>query len=98
MRLSDGRYRIAVPGTIFDEVSIQIFPEPPRSSYSGLHLLEITGGSASPQLSLRGVIKTDQRTGGLAKSSIGMRGVLHGDSVFVVQGEQVVGKLWDDVK
>jgi hypothetical protein len=98
VRLSDGRYRIAVPGTILAEVNIQIFPEPPRSSYSGLHLLEITGQSASPQLNLRGVIKTDERTGGLAKSSIGMRGILHGDSVFVVQGEQVVGRRWDELK
>ena len=99
VRTADGRHRIALPGTVFAAANIQIFPEPPRSSYSGLHLLEVTN-DASPRLNLKGIIKTDERDGtnGVATSSFGMRGVLHEDSVFVVQAGQIVGKLLEEVK
>jgi Beta propeller domain len=90
LRLANGNYRVGVPGTIYT-----------ASPYSGVHLLEVTGASsAAPQLNLHGIIKTSE-VGGTTpfpKPSSGMRSILHAESVFVVQGDSIVGTLWDDIR
>jgi hypothetical protein len=93
------RYRIALPIDVFDTPN-PARPERPLWSYSGSHLLEIQGiGSATPQLTFKGVMKTAEPGNGgpLPPFVVPNRAVLHDDSVFVISGERLIGTLWDTV-
>jgi hypothetical protein len=87
-------YRIALPINVFDTPHANGF----RWTYSGIHLLEIDDVSgATPQLRLAGVIKTDEpgSSNSYPSHTAPNRTVLHDESVFVVNGDTLIGSLWD---
>ena len=96
---ANDRVRIGLPIDVFAT---------PRSepglfdwTYSGSHLLEITGlGTDTPQLSFKGVIKTAEPGGApfpFPPYTVPRRAVMHDDAVFVVAGEALTGTLWNNV-
>jgi len=91
-----GSYRLALPINVFDTPINSTY----RWQYSGVHLLQIDGlGTTAPQLRLAGVIKTAEPSSTTAYPpfSIPNRTVLHDDSVFVVNGNRLIGSLWDQL-
>jgi hypothetical protein len=86
-------YRIALPINVFDTPHDTGY----RWTYSGIHLLEIddvTG--ATPHLSLAGVIRTDEPASSKPYPGYAVpnRAVLHEQSVFVVNGDTLIGSVW----
>ena len=67
----------------------------------GLALLEVDGiGDSTPQLTLKGVIKTAEPGAEpfpVPPYVVPRRTVMHDDAVFVVDGETLIGKQWDGV-
>lgn len=89
-------YRIALPINVFDTPAGSLY----HWQYSGTHLLQIDGiGSDSPQLSFAGVIKTDEpdSSHNYPRMDVPNRSVLHDDSVFVVNGNALIGSLWNQL-
>jgi hypothetical protein len=87
-------YRIALPINVFDTPYNNGF----KWTYSGIHLLEIADvTSATPRLSLAGVIETDEPDSAKPYPGLAVpnRTVLHDESVFVVNGDTLIGSLWD---
>lgn len=85
-------YRIALPINVFDTPGVNGF----RWTYSGVHLLEIDDvGGATPHVSLAHVIKTAEPDSANAypRYSVPNRTVLHDRSVFVVNGDTLIGWL-----
>lgn len=86
-------YRIALPINVFDTA----YDNGYKWTYSGIHLLEIDDvTSATPRLSLVGVIKTDEPASAKPYPGYAVpnRAVLHDESVFVVNGDTLTGSLW----
>jgi hypothetical protein len=94
---ADGsRYRVALPVSVYDAPD-PLSPGRFQWSYSGEHLLEISGiGSAAPRLDFHGVLRT-ATAGGNPGYSPFVRGILHDDSVFVVDGAKIFSSLWGNV-
>ncbi len=96
---ADGRVRIGLPIDVFDTPRAE--PGSFGWSYSGSHLLEIDGfASNTPQLTFKGVIKTEEPGGAsfpLPAYTVPRRAVMHDDAVFVVDGASLTGTLWNDV-
>jgi hypothetical protein len=91
--------RLALPIDVFDTPR----PADPNTfawTYSGLHLLEVSGAATtSPQLHFQGVLLTDEPGPSKTFPSFGRpeRGVLHGDSVFAVSGDRFLSSRWQDL-
>jgi hypothetical protein len=91
-------FRIAVPIRVFDVDPLDATRT--KWSYSGLHLLEIGPGPADAfELRFQGVIKTEEASPARPNPGyvVPERGVLHGESVFVVHGDQILSSLWQNV-
>jgi hypothetical protein len=96
----NGAMRIALPIDVFD------VPHPNDSGffqwrYSGMHLFEVTQppqGDAS--LRFHGVVKSGERSGpgDAPPYADPQRTILHGPSVFVVHGEDLISEFWGDVR
>jgi hypothetical protein len=95
-----GRLRFALPIDVFATPRLDM-PELFAWSYSGSHLLEIDGiGSSTPQLTLKGVIKTAEPGAepfAAPPYVVPRRTVMHDDAVFVVDGATLIGRQWDGV-
>jgi hypothetical protein len=95
------RVRIALP--------IDVFAKPRQDIvnafdwvYSGSHLFEIQGlKGGTPQLEFKGVIKTAESNGTdpfpVPAYVVPKRAVLHDDAVFVVNGANFIGSLWNNL-
>jgi hypothetical protein len=85
------RVRIALPIDVFDS----------SWQYSGSHLLEVGGlGSANPQLTFKGVVRTAEPSGApnsFPPHTVPRRAVMHDDAVFVVDGASLTGAQWDGI-
>ena len=93
-----GRYRLALPINVFDTPN----PGDPSRflwSYSGWHLLEVTGiGSDAAHLDFHGVIKTAVAGNASYPPYVTPnRSVMHDDSVFVIHGDSIASSLWRSV-
>ena len=96
---TDTHLRLAVPMHVYDTAHPTL-PNRFNWTYSGLHLLEVTGsGTESPQLHFQGVIKTEEPGNATPGPSFALpnRGILHGESVFAIHGERVLSSLWQDL-
>jgi hypothetical protein len=95
---TEPRYRVALPIQVFDVDAAH--PTQNKWTYSGLHLLEVAPGAAdAPELRFKGVIKTEEASDAKPYPTYVLpeRGVLHGESVFLVHGEQVLSSMWETV-
>jgi len=95
----DKRHRIALPIDVFAT------PHPIQTNrflwtYSGVHLLEVDAGVATPTLRYQGVIKTEESSdpSSYPRYAFPRRNVLHGDSVFGVHGDGFIASKWDAVR
>lgn len=95
----DDAYRMALPIDVFETAN-------PNSqgvfdwTYTGLHVLEVQNASTgSPRLNYQGVIRTNEPSTGATYPPYitPQRGVLHGDSVFAISGDEVIGRAWQDL-
>jgi len=89
-------FRVALPINVFDTPAGAAY----HWQYSGTHLLQVDGiGTATPQLSFAGVIKTDEpdSSHNYPRLEVPNRSVLHDDSVFVVSGNALIGSLWNQL-
>jgi uncharacterized secreted protein with C-terminal beta-propeller domain len=88
-----GGARVALPIDVFDTPH-PTEPQRYRWSYSGQHLLEISG--QAPELKFHGVVKTNEPDGGSSwpGSVTPNRSVIHDHSVFIVYGDSLIGSLW----
>ncbi|WP_129646348.1 beta-propeller domain-containing protein [Peristeroidobacter agariperforans] len=90
-------YRMALPINVFDTPS---YDGRFSWTYSAVHLLEIDDvGGATPHLRLAGVIKTagPDSSNPYPQYWVPNRTVLHDESVFVVNGDSLMGRLWSQV-
>jgi beta propeller domain-containing protein len=93
----DASLRLALPIDVHDTP----VGDPTLSgwTYSGLHVLEVSGiERAAPQLKLQGVIKTAERgSSTIAPYVYSRRAVLHDDAVFAVHGDQILSQRWQEL-
>lgn len=91
--------RLALPIDVFETPRAED-PNAFDWTYSGLHLLEVSGtDTADPQLRFQGVLETDRRGPDRTFPSFAApdRGVLHGESVFAVHGDRLLSTRWQDL-
>lgn len=93
------RHRLALPIDVFDTAD-PIDANRFLWTYSGLHLLEISGlETAAPQLRFQGVIRTDEpSTVPYPTRVVPDRSVMHDDAVFAIHGESILSSLWQSVE